>query len=67
MTEPKVKTSLELPATLAEKIKAHMTPMDLPMTAVIRHLLTIGLDAVDNEHDGSLSAAVQAVCAKEAK
>ncbi len=57
----RVKLSMEIPAEMAQEIMELKRPLQLPMTVAIRHLLTIGLQTVRSEHNGSLGTALEAM------
>lgn len=57
----RVKLSMEIPAEMASKIVALKDPLQMPMTDAVRNLLTIGIQAVHSEHNGSLGAAMESM------
>lgn len=55
----RVKLNMELSTELADKITRLREPLGIPQSAAIRHLLVIGIAAVNNDHAGSLAGAIE--------
>ncbi len=61
MTEHRKKIASEIPVALADQIDDLRSPMRLPTSTAVRHLLEIAVAAVLDQHAGSLAAAVEAL------
>lgn len=61
----RVKVNMDLSPALVQQITDLREPLGIAQTAAIRHLLVIGINAVKDEHNGSLGAAIEAVSRRD--